>query len=140
MSQAHFDCQISASFDKLWKTLIDEAEHPNNYNPGITGCEILERFNDGLLRVVKVPDGEVREKVVFNYKNRSVRSSLVGHPSLVGVVTKNIEASDSTEERWTIRSVIEWESIDDRVDEMIRRNMEGFITTSLENVRKKAES
>lgn len=137
MSEANFSCQVASSFEGLWKTLLDEGENPHRYNPGILDCEILERFNDGLLRLVKVPDGEVREKVIFDYNKKMIKSSLVGHPSLVGVVAKKISGD---EKAWTINSTVEWDSIDDRVDGMIRRNMESFITTSMEAVKKKAEA
>ena len=44
---------------------MDEVENPHLYNRNIKGVEVLERFHDGILRVVSVPDAKVREKFVF---------------------------------------------------------------------------
>ena len=73
-------------------------------------------------------------------KNKSVKSNLVGHPSLVGVIQKTVRPADEAGASWELESCIEWDSIDDRVDGMIRRNLETFITQSLEKVKKQAES
>ena len=137
MSEAHFKCTVSAPIDKLWQILIDEVEHPQEYNEGILGVRILERFNDGVLRSVKVPDADVREKVTFNYEGKTIESKLVGHPSLVGVIRKTLKPL--SEDQWEVESTVLWESIDDRVDGMIRRNMETFITAGLQSVKSKAE-
>lgn len=138
MSDANFTCSINASFETLWKILIDEAEHPNLYNSKILGVEILERFNDGVLRSVEVPDAHVREKIVFNFDKRTIKSSLVGHPSLVGVITKTV--TPKGESSCELKSSVTWESVDDRVDGMIRRNIESFMTQGLEKVKEKAEA
>ncbi|NRA67776.1 MAG: DUF1857 family protein [Pseudobacteriovorax sp.] len=140
MSEAHFKRSVATSFENLWKILLDEAEHPDRYNEGILSSKILERFHDGILRSVEVPDAEIREKVIFDYKNKSVKSNLVGHPSLVGVIQKTVRPADEAGASWELESCIEWDSIDDRVDGMIRRNLETFITQSLEKVKKQAES
>lgn len=139
MSEAQFVCHINATFESIWKALMDEIEHPEVYNPGILGAKILERFHDGVLRSVNVPDAEVREKVVYDYDKRLIKSNLVGHPSLVGLLTKSI-LEDSGANRFRIECHFEWESIDERVDQMIRRNMEGFIMRGLAQVKANAES
>ncbi len=138
MSDANFTCSINAPFEKLWKTLIDEVEHPNNYNNKILGVKILERFNDGVLRSVQVPDADVREKIVFDFEQRTIRSSLVGHPSLVGIITRTIIPIG--DDIWELKSNVTWESVDDRVDGMIRRNIESFITQGLKKVKERAEA
>ncbi|MFW7379061.1 MAG: SRPBCC family protein [Oligoflexus sp.] len=139
MSQAQFTCQIHAPFERIWRTLMDEIEHPESYNPGILGVQILERFHDGVLRSVSVPDADVREKVVYDYDKRKIQSSLVGHPSLVGILTKEIKEDETNPGCFQIESNFEWESVDEKVDMMIRRNMEAFIMRGLDQVRKKAE-
>ena len=140
MSVVSFKCEVSAPVEQVWKTLMDEVEHPDSYNSGFLGVSIIERFADGVLRSVKVPDAEIREKVLINYKNHSIESKLVGHPSLVGVIRKSIRPLENNDKIQVLESEITWETIDDRVDGMIRRNMEGFITTTLEEIKKKAEA
>jgi hypothetical protein len=139
MSQASFTCHIKAPFKVIWDTLMDEIEHPQTYNSGILGAKIIERFHDGVLRSVGVPDANVREKVVFNYDKRRIQSNLVGHPSLVGILTKTIKPTEDDSLGFIIHCDFEWESTDEKVDQMIRRNMEGFIMRGLDHVRTVAE-
>lgn len=142
MSKAQFSSLIAAPFDTIWQVLMDEVESPQDYNPGILGSEIIERFHDGVLRLVKVPDADVREKVVFDYSKRQIQSNLVGHPSLVGVLTQNVfpHEDDGKAPSYRIDCVLEWESIDESIDKMVRRNMETFFMIGLDNVKKKAEA
>ena len=140
MSVLSFSCTVHAPMENIWNTLMDEVEHPEAYNAGILGVSILERFHDGVLRSVQVPDADVREKVIFDYENKVVESKLVGHPSLVGVIKKVISPSTTHPQSFVLESHIQWEAIDDRVDGMIRRNMESFITKGLEQVKERAEA
>ena len=140
MSEAKFSCAIQADFEKIWQALMEEIETPQSFNPGILGVKIIERFHDGVLRQVSVPDADVREKVVFDYDKRSLRSQLVGHPSLVGVLKKQIVVDPTNPNGFLIEGEFEWESVDEKVDEMIRRNMQGFISQSLQMVKKRAEA
>lgn len=139
MSQAQFTCQVHAPFERIWQTLMDEIEHPQDYNPGILGAKILERFHDGVLRSVSVPDADVREKIVYDYDKRQITSNLVGHPSLVGLLTKVIKEKEDQPGTFIIESHFEWESVDEKVDQMIRRNMESFIMRGLDHVKLRAE-
>ncbi len=142
MSKAQFSSLIAAPFETIWQVLMDEVEAPQNYNPGILASEIFERFHDGVLRLVKVPDADVREKVVFNYEKRQIQSNLVGHPSLVGVLTQSVfpHEDDGHAPSYRIDCTLEWDSIDESIDKMIRRNMETFFMRGLENVKRKAEA
>lgn len=139
MSTESFKCVVKAPIDEIWKTLMDEVERPDCYQSGILGVEILEHFHEGVLRSVKVPDADVREKVKFNFDKKTVESKLVGHPSLVGSITKSIMPNIETPGSFILESQITWETFDERVDNMIRRNMADFINRGLEQVKSKAE-
>ncbi len=138
MATVDLQCEVKAGFDHLWKSLIAELEHPEQFNKGIMQSRILERFNNGVLRSISVPDADVREKITYEYDKGTVRSSLVGHPDLVGVIEKRVVKK--TDGVCTLSSHIEWESKSERVDSMIRRNVEKFVTQTLEAVKKRAEA
>lgn len=138
MASVDFQCEVKANFDHLWKSLIQELEHPEEFNKGIMQSRIIERFNNGVLRTIAVPDADVREKIVYEYEKGVVTSTLVGHPELVGTIEKRIKkVSDQV---CTLSSHIEWESKSPRVDSMIQRNVEKFVTQTLESVKKRAET
>lgn len=138
MATVDFQCEVTADYEHLWKSLIAELEHPEQFNKGILQSRILERFNNGVLRSISVPDADVREKIEYEYEKGLVKSSLVGHPDLVGVIEKRIKKGPNGVH--TLSSHIEWESKSERVDSMIRRNVEKFVTQTLESVKKRAEA
>ncbi len=137
MATVDFQCEVKTDYDHLWKSLIAEIEHPEQFNKGILQSKIIERFNNGVLRSISVPDADVREKITYEYEKGLVSSKLVGHADLVGVIEKRIKrGSDGV---CILSSHIEWESQSERVDSMIRRNVERFVTQTLEEVKNRAE-
>jgi hypothetical protein len=139
MSQGFFSCTINAPFDKIWDILMDEVENPQRYSDKILDVKILERFHDGVLRLVSVRDADVRERVEYNYQRKEITSTLVGHPNLNGKITKRITSAVPDEPPFKVDSEIDWQSNDSEVASMIRRNMESFATTSLTKVKELAE-
>ena len=139
MATEHFRCSVKATFDQLWRALLEEVEHPERFNPGILSSKILERFNNGILRSVSVPDADVRERITYDYEKKELTSQLIGHPDLVGIIAKKVSATENAAGSWILESSIAWESPNERVNHMIRRNLAKFVTQSLENVKKIAE-
>ncbi len=140
MSEQSFRCEVQATYDHLWSALMEELEHPERFNQGILKSRILERFNRGVLRVVSVPDADVRERITFDDEKGTISSQLVGHPVLVGVIEKKVYPHPSSQGIFILESHIEWESINEKVDQMIRRNVERFVTQSLRSVQATAEA
>ena len=138
MSTQSYECAIRSSMEDLWSVLMDEVENPQEYSDTILAVEILERFHDGILRLLSVPDARVREKVIFDYGRRRIASALVGHPSLVGHISKQILPGKQPGEL-ILHSTLEWKSTDEAVDQMIRRNIGGFVRDEQEKVRRRAE-
>ena len=138
MTTERYECPIQCSMDTLWSVLMDEVEHPEEYSETIMDVEVLERFHDGILRCLSVPDAKVREKVIFDYDRRRIDSSLVGHPSLVGHIFKQILPGGEPGEL-ILRSTLEWKSTDESVDRMIRRNIGDFVRDEQEKVRRRVE-
>lgn len=139
MTTERYDCRIRSSMDSLWSVLMDEVEHPEEYSNTITDVEVLERFHDGILRCLSVPDAKVREKVIFDYERRRIDSSLVGHPSLVCHISKQILPGNEAGEL-ILRSTLEWKSTDESVDQMIRRNIADFVKDEQEKVKRRVEN
>jgi hypothetical protein len=141
MTQAAFSTEINADFEVIWKILMDEVENNHLYSQKVLDVKIIERFHDGVLRVVSVRDADVRERVIFDYAQREVNSTLVGHPHLAGNIIKKIVPVNSVTDKppYNVQCTIEWQSNDANVDKMIRRNVESFIVNGLKLVKAKAE-
>ena len=57
----------------IWQGMEDKAENPTPYVPYITGCEILERYPDGILREITYRDrGRVVERVIYEPEERMI--------------------------------------------------------------------
>lgn len=140
MSQATFRCQVHASAETLWNILIDEAERPDSFSDTIKNSKILERFHNGLLRSVQVPDAEVREKIIFDFNAKTITSNLVGHPQLVGIIKKTFREDPTQPGVQILENSLEWESNDNRVEAMLKRNVANFVMDSLDHVKNKAEA
>ena len=136
----NFDTKIRASFENVWKIMMDEIEHPDAYSKTILKAKVLERFHNGVLRVVSVPDADVRQRITFEHEQGTMVSELVGHPSLVGTITETLKASSPSAWEVSLSCNVEWESIDTGVGEMIRRNVERFFAERIERVKAKAEA
>ncbi|WNZ07746.1 AtaL-like protein [Streptomyces sp. 11x1] len=53
--------------EEVWQGLLRKAENPVPFIAGITGCQVLERHEDGLLREITVAGrAKARERVVFH--------------------------------------------------------------------------
>lgn len=139
-SHVSYKYNIVADYDSIWKALMDETENPHNYSHTIKDVEVLERFHNGVLRSVSVPDAEVREKVTYDYNKGIITSQLVGHPLLVGTIKKEIMNKATKQGPHQIECTVEWQSLDDDVNAMIRRNVESFVMERFDLVKKQAES
>ena len=134
----NYETKIRASFENVWKIMMDEIEHPTAYSNNILKAKVLERFHNGVLRIVSVPDADVRQRITFEYEQGTMVSELVGHPSLVGTITETLHLVGDQET--TLTCNVEWESIDKGVGEMIRRNAERFFAERTQRVKEKAEA
>lgn len=137
-SRASSEISVNATFDGLWDVLLDEMDHPDRYSATILSATVLERFPEGLLRKVQVPDAEVRERLEYHYGDGTVVSTLVGHPELVGVITKKVLRNPDGS--LALSSTLEWQSIEARVEEMLTRNVHDFMMDQLHKLKAAAET
>tara|TARA_B100001094_G_C17960857_1_gene685338 strand:+ start:389 stop:751 length:363 start_codon:yes stop_codon:yes gene_type:complete len=117
---------------------MSEIEKPENFSKSILRSEVLERFNDGLLRVVSVPDADVRERITWTFDEKKVVSTLVGHPQLSGQIIKTVEAG--AEDTWIMSTTLNWQSIDEGVDQMVKRKVEGFVQECHDHIKAASEN
>ncbi|MFD3860010.1 AtaL-like protein, partial [Streptomyces cyaneofuscatus] len=63
--------EIQVNNEELCHAMVHKAQDPAKYVPYITGCEVLEEYEDGLLRDITYADGRsVRERVVYEAPTR----------------------------------------------------------------------
>lgn len=101
-----FSTVVNASLEKVWEHLIYKIEKPENFVPGVSDVEIIEKKNDFLIRQMKITQESgitiLKEKITFiPYK---VRFLLIDHIKFEGYVDNDIKelAINQTEVTFTI--------------------------------------
>lgn len=63
VNPAHETVQISR--EQMWKGLVRKAEYAVPFVPEMTDCRILERFDGGFLRQIRLRGTIMRERIMF---------------------------------------------------------------------------
>jgi hypothetical protein len=97
---------VNASLEKVWEQLIYKIENPENFVPGVSDVEIIERTENFVIRKMKITQESgtsiLKEKITFvPYK---VRFLSLEHPSIEGFVDNDIRliSANETEMTFTI--------------------------------------
>lgn len=138
MASYQFCCEIAASKETLWQTLMAEVDNPEQFNGTILTASILERFHSGVLRVINIPDATIRERVEFNFDDGEIVSRLIDHPEVSGIIKKRLQVDSA--EQTTLHCAIEWDSTSGKINDMIHRNVETFVLDTINTVKARAEA
>jgi hypothetical protein len=97
---------VNASLEKVWEQLIYKIENPENFVPGVSDVEIIERTENFVIRKMKITQESgtsiLKEKITFvPYK---VRFLSLEHPRIEGFVDNDIRliSANETEMTFTI--------------------------------------
>ena len=63
--------QINATFEILWILLLDKVQHPDITIKEITHVEVLQKYDDGILRQMHALGMTIRERVTIDEKNKT---------------------------------------------------------------------
>lgn len=64
---------------QVWKGLVMKANNASQFVSKITRCDVLERFDDGLLREADAMGDTFRERITFYPENKVVFTRLSGN-------------------------------------------------------------
>ena len=85
--------EIELTQAQVWKGLEIKAEAAIPFVPGMTHCEVLERYDNGFLREVRIRGDGMKERITFTPPNQ-VRFERVDSPDNAGWITNLISESD----------------------------------------------
>ena len=86
--------QINATFEILWILLLDKVQHPDNTIKEITHVEVLQKYDDGILRQMHTLGMTIRERITIDEQNKIIRFDLIENPMFTGYFINKIEDSD----------------------------------------------
>ena len=86
--------QINSTFETLWILLLDKVQHPDRTIKEITHVEILETYEDGILRQMHALDMTIRERITIDEQNKIIRFDLIENSMFTGYFINKVEGSD----------------------------------------------
>ena len=86
--------QINATLEILWILLLDKVQHPDITIKEITHVEILEKYDDGILRQMHALGMTIRERITIDEQNKIIRFDLIENSMFTGYFINKIECSD----------------------------------------------
>ena len=86
--------QINATFEILWILLLDKVQHPDTTIKEITHVEVLQKYDDGILRQMHVLGMTIRERITIDEQNKIIRFDLIENSMFTGYFINKVEGSD----------------------------------------------
>ena len=86
--------QINSTFETLWILLLDKVQHPDITIKEITHVEVLEKYDDGILRQMHALGMTIRERITIDEQNKIVRFDLIENSMFTGYFLNKVEDSD----------------------------------------------
>ena len=86
--------QINSTIETLWGLLLDKVQYPDRTIKEITHVEILEKYDDGILRQMQALDMIIKERITIDVQNKIIRFDLIGNSMFTGYFLNKIEGYD----------------------------------------------
>ena len=93
MQIAHSE-QVNSTFETLWILLLDKVHHPDKTIKEITHVDILEKYDDGILRQMQALGMIIKERITINEQNKIVRFDLIENSMFTGYFLNKVEGYD----------------------------------------------
>ena len=86
--------QINATLEILWILLLDKVQHPDTTIKEITHVEVLQKYDDVILRQMHALGMTIRERITIDEQNKIIRFDLIENSMFTGYFINKIEDSD----------------------------------------------
>ena len=86
--------QINSTIETLWGLLLDKVQYPDRTIKEITHVEILEKYDDGILRQMQALGMIIKERITIDVQNKIIRFDLIENSMFTGYFLNKIESYD----------------------------------------------
>ena len=86
--------QINSTFETLWTLLLDKVQHPDRTIKEVTDVEVLEKYDDGILREMQALGITIKERITIDEQNKTVRFDLIENSMFTGYFLNKIDGYD----------------------------------------------
>lgn len=84
MRKITYSSEVHASYDTIWKIMVDRVEQPQGMVPDVTDSRVLQRYDNGVLREVRTGRMAAKEKVVLDKSHGEIHFFMIDHPLFSG--------------------------------------------------------
>ena len=86
--------QVNSTFETLWILLLDKVHHPDKTIKEIIHVDILEKYDDGVLRQMQALGMTIKERITIDEQNKIVRFDLIENSMFTGYFLNKVEGYD----------------------------------------------
>ena len=86
--------QINSTIETLWALLLDKVQYPDRTIKEITPVEILEKYDDGILRQMQALGMIIKERITIDVQNKIIRFDLIENSMFTGYFLNKVEGYD----------------------------------------------
>jgi len=86
--------QVNSTFEILWTLLLEKVQHPDKTIKEITHVDILEKYDDGILRQMQALGMIIKERITIDEQNKIVRFDLIENSMFTGYFLNKVEGYD----------------------------------------------
>ena len=86
--------QVNSTFETLWILLLDKVHHPDKTIKEITHVDILEKYEDGVLRQMQALGINIKERITIDEQNKIIRFDLIENSMFTGYFLNKVEGYD----------------------------------------------
>ena len=86
--------QVNSTFETLWILLLDKVHHPDKTIKEIIHVDILEKYDDGVLRQMQALGMIIKERITIDEQNKIIRFDLIENSMFTGYFLNKIEGYD----------------------------------------------
>jgi len=86
--------QVNSTFETLWILLLDKVHHPDKTIKEIIHVDILEKYDDGVLRQMQALGMIIKERITIDEQNKIIRFDLIENSMFTGYFLNKVEGYD----------------------------------------------
>ena len=86
--------QVNYTFETLWTLLLDKVQHPDRTIKEVTDVEVLEKYDDGILRQMQALGITIKERITIDEQNKTVRFDLIENSMFTGYFLNKVDGYD----------------------------------------------
>jgi ketosteroid isomerase-like protein/catechol 2,3-dioxygenase-like lactoylglutathione lyase family enzyme len=88
---ATYSVSVNAPLETVWDVLMDKMQNPQPYIPHVVEeLKILERYDNGILREIRTPGMQMKERVIVDKQAGKVTFIVVDHPLFTGELSNQV--------------------------------------------------